>query len=377
MLLTKAELSKLLAVLYDAAGDSALWPAFLQELGRATRSNPSAILMHDLGHGEHGISLQWGVETCAMRSYRDYFGTRDIWLQKAAPMTQKGWLGISEEVCSSEELRRSEFYNDYLRPNNMAQAMWGVLEKSPSRIINVGLYRDLRRPFGKKEMDLLRLLAPHIIRAFQLHLHISDLKTRAGGLQQAIDTVMTGIILLGERGRVIHANRKAAQLLGENDGLKVFHGCLDADRSDEASALGRLVTQAIETAMGSGVDPGGAVQISRRARPALQVLITPTRNVNFDPAVIVRAIAFVTDPSQKVRPGIEVLQALFKLTPAESRIALLLSDGHAPPDIAELIAVSANTVKSQLKSIYSKTGVSRQSQLVRLLTQLTLVQPPK
>lgn len=376
MLPTKAELSKLLAALYDAAGNPTLWPAFLQELGRITQSNPSAILMHDLGQDEHGISLQWGVEACAMQSYQDYFGARDIWLQKAAPLTQKGWLGISEEVCSSEELHRSEFYNDYLRPNMMAHAMWGVLEKSPTRIINVGLYRDLRRPFGTKDLDLLRLLAPHIIRAFQLHLHISDLKARAGALQYAIDTVMTGIILLGDRGWVIHANQMATKLLSENDGLKTLHGCLDADRSDEAHALRRLVFQACETAIGTGVGSGGAVRVSRRIREPLHVLITPARNVNFDPAVTVRAIAFITDPTQKVRPAVEILHSLFNLTPAENRVALLLADGHAPPNIVELLGVSANTLKTHLAGIYRKTGTSRQSQLVQLLARLALVQSP-
>jgi DNA-binding CsgD family transcriptional regulator len=332
--------------------------------------------MHDMRQGEHGISLQWGLESCAVHSYRDYFGGRDLWLQKAAPLTRKGWLGISEEVCSSEELQRSEFYNDYLRPNKMAHAMWGVLEKSPSRIINVGLYRDLRQPFGTKDLDLLRLLAPHIIRAFQLHLHISDLKTRADGLQHAIDTVTTGIMLLGDRGWVIHANQMATRLLSENDGLRTLHGRLDANRSDEAHALRRLISQAYETAIGGGVGSGGAVTISRRMKPPLHVLITPARNLNFDPAVTVRALAFITDPRQKVRPAVEILHALFNLTPAESRIALLLADGHVPPNIAELLGISANTLKTHLTGIYRKTGTSRQSQLVQLLARLALVQPP-
>jgi DNA-binding CsgD family transcriptional regulator len=66
------------------------------------------------------------------------------------------------------------------------------------------------------------------------------------------------------------------------------------------------------------------------------------------------------------------LRTLFRLTPAECRVALLLGEGHAPPAIAELIGVSTNTLKTQLASIYRKTGTSRQGQLVRMLSQLAI-----
>jgi DNA-binding CsgD family transcriptional regulator/PAS domain-containing protein len=375
---TKVELSTLLAALYDAAGDSSLWSAFLRELGQATRSSQSAILLHDLRHRESGISLQWGLDESAVRSYWEYFGSRDLWLQKAAPLAQEGWLATSEEICSVEELGRSEFYNDYLRANRIGpQAMWGVLENSASRIINVGLYRDLRRPFGRGDLELLRFLAPHIMRAFRLHLQLSELRSRADNLQHAIDRVATGIILLGDQGRILHTNQKAAQLLDENDGLKVVHGCLQGESVSETNALEHLISQARATSTGTGLGPGGAIKISRRLRPALHILISPVRNLALDSATPVHAVIFVSDPSQKVRPPDVILRVLFGLTPAESRLALLLCDGHTPRQIADLIGVSTNTLKTQLTSIYRKTGTSRQSQLVRLLGSVMPIEPPK
>ena len=54
---------------------------------------------------------------------------------------------------------------------------------------------------------------------------------------------------------------------------------------------------------------------------------------------------------------------------------MLLADGHSLTAITEMIGVSRNTVKSQLSSIYGKTGTSRQAQLVRLLLQLPATRP--
>jgi len=110
--------------------------------------------------------------------------------------------------------------------------------------------------------------------------------------------------------------------------------------------------------------------VSRLTRPPLQVLITPVRNstaFTLCPAQTISAIAFVVDPSQRQRPTQDILRALFGLTPAECRVALLLCDGHAPKAIAGTIGVSVETVRSQIKSIFSKTGVKRQGELIRLL----------
>jgi DNA-binding CsgD family transcriptional regulator len=60
---------------------------------------------------------------------------------------------------------------------------------------------------------------------------------------------------------------------------------------------------------------------------------------------------------------------LYGLTLAESRVALLLSDGHAPRKIAEIVGVTDSTVRSQIKSVFSKTGVRRQGVLhLKVLT---------
>jgi hypothetical protein len=78
-------------------------------------------------HRDHSVSLQCGIDPAAMRLYGEYYGNCDVWMRKAAPLIYTGWLGTSEQLSPFEQLARSEFYNDYLRPNDMAHAMWGVI----------------------------------------------------------------------------------------------------------------------------------------------------------------------------------------------------------------------------------------------------------
>jgi DNA-binding CsgD family transcriptional regulator len=64
------------------------------------------------------------------------------------------------------------------------------------------------------------------------------------------------------------------------------------------------------------------------------------------------------------------LNSFFHLTPAELRVALSLEKGLSAKDIAGLNQVSVTTVRSQIQSVFSKTGVNRQSELVALLAKL-------
>jgi DNA-binding CsgD family transcriptional regulator len=80
-------------------------------------------------------------------------------------------------------------------------------------------------------------------------------------------------------------------------------------------------------------------------------------------------MVFVVDPEQKLRPKAAILSGLFGFTPAECRVALLLGDGRPLPEIGSILGVTRNTLKTQVASVYAKTGTSRQSQLARLLAQ--------
>jgi DNA-binding CsgD family transcriptional regulator len=64
------------------------------------------------------------------------------------------------------------------------------------------------------------------------------------------------------------------------------------------------------------------------------------------------------------------IQDVFDLTPAEARAACGIAAGKTVRDIAAEAGLAAGTVRQQLKSVFSKTGVSRQADLVGLLVGL-------
>ena len=71
----------------------------------------------------------------------------------------------------------------------------------------------------------------------------------------------------------------------------------------------------------------------------------------------------------------KALQQAFGLTPAEARTAALVGSGLAPQDVADQIGLTVGTIRSELKSIFEKLGISRQSELAALVTRLAVLRP--
>ena len=61
------------------------------------------------------------------------------------------------------------------------------------------------------------------------------------------------------------------------------------------------------------------------------------------------------------------MRQLFDLTPAEAALALLLANGLSLDEAAEQLNIRRNTARAHLRMIFSKTGVTRQTELVRTL----------
>jgi DNA-binding CsgD family transcriptional regulator len=81
-------------------------------------------------------------------------------------------------------------------------------------------------------------------------------------------------------------------------------------------------------------------------------------------------LLLIADGSNLCVPDADLLRLLFDLTPAEARLTRLIAQGHAVADASRCLAITEATARVHLKSIFLKTGVTRQAELVRLLMGL-------
>jgi DNA-binding CsgD family transcriptional regulator/PAS domain-containing protein len=385
-LYSEQDLLNLVGKIYECAADPSGWDGFLADLARIGRGTVTALTYHDDRHDEHVVSGQFGLSPEEQRLYREHYGAMDEWFLGSRKVVHTGWVGPGQLLVSDEALAKSEFYNDYLRHNDDAFHLCSAMPfVEPNALAALSISRPRKvGPFGESHLRLLRLLLPHLQRALQLHREFVALRRRSSMLESSLDQVTTAILFVDVTGRILVANRSAAALLQKRDGLLATRDGLRANTPRESAHLEKLIRAVAATGNSEGLSAGGAVQVTRKPpRMPLSVLVAPIKLdlSNLTPQRPVAAV-FITDPEQRIEPSGEILRRLYSVTPAEQKLAALLAQGLSLRQAAETRRVTIGTARSQLKSIFRKTNVSSQSQLVRFLMLLppafnpSIVSPP-
>lgn len=83
------------------------------------------------------------------------------------------------------------------------------------------------------------------------------------------------------------------------------------------------------------------------------------------------AVLTLIDPTLTHPISVDRVALAYQLTDTEARICYMLIDGKTTREMAEIRGVSMETIKSQVKSIMSKTQSKRRSDLIRLVSLVT------
>lgn len=273
---------------------------------------------------------------------------------------------------SDQELAATEYGNDLLLKYGIFRHCFALFGKDGVTLSNLSLMRSRREePFGEPELRVLRFLAPHVQQALRLDQRFTQLQQESEAKSAALDGLALGVVFLDAKGQILGTNEAGTAILAKMDGLSSRKGHLKASWPNEDRVLQRAIFRSCQTGAARGVGTGRSLLISRRqsAKP-LQVVVGPTcarmAALPSCPAVVV----FIHDLSARVRPRSEVLKTLYGLTPSEARVVCLLLDGKSTKEIADVLGRSKNTLKTQLQSVFAKTGVRRQSELMRVLMYL-------
>jgi DNA-binding CsgD family transcriptional regulator len=327
----------------------------------------AALVWHDPKHQRYAV-VSHNMPEEYRTLYRQYYGQHDEWFKGAVGIAKTGWVGTGQMVCSDQTLLNSEFYNDYLRGFDVFHQCGALLKQTETANSTIALLRPKRKgAFEDSTLALLRLLVPHLQRALQIQLQVEGSHGYRNALESAIDHLNVAVVFVDSRGGVVRFNRRAEELLRRNDGLTITHNRLTASLQRESSDLQALITGAVQTGKGQGLNAGGTTLVSRRTGRPLLVTVAPLRDVGVGFEQQSYAISFISDPDQKVALPGDFLRRCYGLTVAEARLASTLLEGRSLKQAADLSGVTHNTAKSQLKSIFLKTQVQRQSELVKLL----------
>ena len=84
----------------------------------------------------------------------------------------------------------------------------------------------------------------------------------------------------------------------------------------------------------------------------------------------VAALVLLAEPARGAAVNPDLVAAVLGLTPTESRVAVMLAEGHSVREIAAAIQRKESTIRYHVKRIFAKQGLKRQADLVRLVLSL-------
>jgi DNA-binding CsgD family transcriptional regulator len=238
------------------------------------------------------------------------------------------------------------------------------------RTEGLSLWRSHKHPSAPNESEqLLKMLLPHVQTALALRSKLNTAHSQNLFSETVMDSMSIASLLVDRHGRVHHMNRQAEAHLARENGLFVSNGHLRATASEDAAHLNRLLHNVTSSDAIDAV-PGAAMHITRRSAPPLHVsLVRAPEDKTFDD-LHRYAVVFLYDQSMPQGSRSAALRQLYRLTPAEARMADLLCSGLTIKDAAERCQVKLDTARFQVKQILSKTGVRRQTELMRLMLSL-------
>jgi DNA-binding CsgD family transcriptional regulator/PAS domain-containing protein len=368
--LSPQDLSALIGSIYDCALDPARWEQTLSDIKNALGFETAMLHLSDLRHDRMLINRVVGIDAYWQERQREYLP--EIHARLAQDLAT--WKSFDDPHVMSRHIPRqflesSGYFQNCLKPNGIVDIMQYFLIYTPTRMAGFGLGRHERNgEVTDREIELGALLLPHVRRAVTIS-DVLDARTiERERMAKALDALRCAVVLTDASSVILHANDSAQTLLRKSELIQATGGVLQAKAAAAASELRSAIALAAQDEATIG-KTGLAICLTELETFPVYAHVLPLTGselrTRLQPAAV--AAVFIGAPPDE-QDGADAMAAAFELTRAETRVLANLLAGRTLVESAATLRIAASTEKTHLDSIFSKTGVSRQADLVRLGT---------
>ena len=365
-----------LSSLHDAALDDALWPAASGRIDEFCGLRGSTLVVAT-GHSQadadiffaricrHGERLQeWE------RSYFDQYFPLDERVPRMACLPDSRLVPVAS-LYTERERKTSVTYNEALPVGRYRNGLNIRLDGPEGASIYWALADSIQREgWVSGQLAMIKSLLPHLRHLLRTRHALIGARSLSASLCTLLDSSRIGVIQLDRDGTVIEANDRARGLLQVGQGLFDRNGYLHARLVADDALLQRLLANALPR---FGVlATGGSMTVTRRpCRPRQVVIVHPVGDRQSDFGIgRVAVLVLVVEPGNSARLDAKLVASALGLTQTESQVAVALANGRTANDIAKDRSISISTARFHVKQIHAKLGISRQTDLIRLVLSM-------
>ena len=362
---------RLLAALHDAALDDARWPAAARLIDDACGATGSSFVVGDGTGDDARVSFaafyRRGERRPDLeRAYYEHYFHQDERVPRLRRL-REGKLVRVADLFDASERKTSVTWNEAL-PLSGTQNGLNVRLRGLNGLRLTWVIADpVAGNWDTGRIRTIRRLLPHI-RNFVHHRQVlAGAEALGSSFIDLVGHAGLAVIRLDRRGRIALVNDRARNLLERGNGLRQQDGFLRAWRPEDDARLVRLLAAALPARGAQGT--AGAMRVRHPpTAPALTLHVHPVtaRQLDFG-APDVGALVLIEHPDTAAGLDAGRVAKTLGLTSAESRVAVLLAAGKTVPDIAAQSGRAENSIRTYVKRIHRKLGVSRRADLVRLV----------
>ena len=355
------KISDVIEDIYDAALEPARWNHAVVGINELVGGRACGIISKD-STSKFGVTHYYcGADPYYIQLYSDTHSKFDPLLS----LPPFGKVVSIPDLVAFDEYRRGRFYQEWLRPQRCLDVANVVIEKSSSKCPILLSVLPNRRMVDDEMRRRIGLVVPHLHRALMINKAIEVKKSEAATFADTLDGLSAGIFLVDAQCRIVHANAAGHGMLREDDFLRSIGGQLVARDGQANQDLRQIVANSGgEVSTGSDAFPLTAHDGGRYVAhllPLASLLRSGT-----GPTLKAVAAIFVRKVELDGQSYSGLVARAFGLTPAELRVLLAIVEVGGVPETSETLGVAETTVKTHLSRVFSKTGASRQADLVKL-----------
>jgi DNA-binding CsgD family transcriptional regulator/PAS domain-containing protein len=370
----RVQADELIDLIYQGPLEPTPWQSFLRAL--RLRMNCDAAAMSLRIQRDEMIAVNvWDhrkpeLDTDALRRATQNLKAYGHLDPLAKALVKPGDLFTIDEVMPRKQLLQTDYYKFVLAPFDVEYQMGMHIAEPGGWRSNVGLMNGRQAGnFGPAHKAFLASLRPHLERALQLHARITKKTLESAAFEKALDRLTIAVYVIDADGRLIDLNSVGRKMAERRDGLLITSDRLVLSRAKDNARLATAITRALSAREAGQADEfSDLVRITRKDGAYLSLLVRAisasddTRNYA-SPSVIV----YACDQSLSKTAPDRLIAEMFGFSPAEARIASLLAGGMTLAEIAKTMGIRESTVRTYAKRTFGKAGVSRQSELVRMI----------
>lgn len=368
--ITPARLSELLAMVYGSARAPTRVNEFLRKCGWYVDAVAGSLSTVDRRTTAFRYIDFYSVMPEKAATYQEKYSVADpikLAMLRAEP---RRFIPL-REVLSAREIETHPFFTEWFASLGLHDAVTALIPVSEQYHCLLGFVRGKEQPpFSRVELEFLDMLLPHAELALQIHGNIDRLSILADLAQEHFLQSGYGLIVLSEDGVVLFSNRFARRLLEDGSVIRAEHGRIRVQDERARARYEQLVRQCVSAADSRTILAGGSFSAPRASGSALAISVLPFRRQSGVETVVStgsRAIVLVYDPDRPLQDKRALLRELYCLSEAESDVCWRIGNGETVDEIVVVTGSSRETVRSQIKRVFAKTGVNRQADLVRLV----------